>query len=836
MNILPNVAYEGDNALAHQYLPAAKQLLGQVREQMRFNRLGILRGHRRLSDSAYCYVVVAGELASIRIVADGSEQAVPDWVSEHWKTPDFLSGVVANGLLNSTPTGTAICNDFLPTPECARLFKLNAKDQAGLQASAKLAVEPYVGIADINPFDPNRYTQYAYLRPTLWTGTLRKGVQALMGFGKPGRKSIYAEAKLIPKLKVKLVKPSPPSAYERQVAQYGRQIRYDYRFYRTHGLVRAEDNQWWLVEIGLTRGVVAMPLPLYPDTTPTATGKTAELFRHKLITLNDGAARTVIEQLGGLPTGEAFPGDPNEFEAWVRAGKILRLAPAQSLTGFYDYQPYSSLMGWAFSTSGREAHNTAWDYGDNGVIVGIHEAIRLRIGVMSAPLRSVAAIKSLRDALRPLEKLYPRQYNAAVWKLRRLSALDFNRVVDELSQWGAQAAFTLLDGMTGLPLASGTAMRTRISTGNLWDNARPGFQVQLKFPEPALGALLSFDFNPNVPDPLNSPAQECDTTVQVFFRDETLHWVKYFCSPKTVAASSTSESDECMYIGSWTTATTTEGGIPKMLYTSERDDRREVGGSQNTTTITGEDIGYTETVTNDELDNIQFCSFFRVKTFLMKTVTERFDGPRLASTVLFPFGDRASYYYAVVDGYTAMTRAESYSYKKLSDPWIAYGFRAIWQPDWLSECGRADRRRCYEIGYIPGPCSDLADEGLWLKKCDDLDDMAFAWEIPDLPPSSTRTTTSMTLEVILVSAYADSPVRIREATSDNPYWGMEQWFTPSPEPNTNWLAHLWTTQNTLGEANILQYSDNPGTNNLQAKGNPWFAQLANHFATFVGVV
>ena len=841
-NPLPNIAYEGEPDICNGFLPKAKQLLNSVLWQMSYNKLGVYRGHMRLSDTAYCYVVVAGGVSSICIVADGQPDTGQTPVSQHWKTPDFLSGVVVNGQLTTTQTGVGLCHSFLPTPDCGRLFGLNAKGQPPtIQDSAKLAVEGYPGIADNDPNIVTRYVQSGLIRPTQWTGTMRLCIQALMGFGKPGKKSIYARTAIIPPIGG--IKPQPktkPTAYEQQVADTGRQIRYDYRFYRTHGLVKAADEVWWLVEIGMTRGVIAMPLPLYVDTQPASSGKSAGLFRAKLAQLNDTAAKTIIDTLGGFPTGESFPTDSTAFEAWVKAGKILSLLTPADLSAFYGYQPYSSLMGWAFSDSGHEAHNTAWDYADSGVIWGIHDSIAFTFGATVAALRSEAAVKDVRQALQGQEKANPKTYAANIYKLRRLSNLDFDAVVEELNRWDAAAAYALLNGMTGAALSVATATRTRAGLGKLWDNAKFAYQVQLKFPEPALKCLDSFDFNPIGVNRLTFPAQDCDTTVHVFFVGEQLHWVKYYCSAKPVTPEqSSNDFEDCMLSGSWSSSVKSAVKVPKMLYTSAIDDRREVGANENTTTIKGEDLGYTLVQYGDWIPEVWMSTLSRYKTFLITTKTVSQNGPNLQSTVLVPFGDRACYYYAVKDGFDSVTRSERQGYQDVQDPTTATGNRKwIQMRDQIPECGNPDARRCKSVEYNPGGCSDVADEGQWVNKCDNFEDMAYAVTLPDLPQTSSFSREEATLSAKLVSGYnGGDPVTVQQASSTDVYWGEGHWFIPSPDPETDWRAWLWTTHNALGDTEILQYVESPDGFPVKIQGSLGFAELdENERVTFVGVV
>jgi hypothetical protein len=82
-------------------------------------------------------------------------------------------------------------------------------------------------------------------------------------------------------------------------------------------------------------------------------------FYDKVIGMGDLEAQTMIDELGGFPTGEHFPATTNEFNAYVKAGRIIRLAEASDLAPFYANIMYGSGLGWAFNEDGSEAHNTA---------------------------------------------------------------------------------------------------------------------------------------------------------------------------------------------------------------------------------------------------------------------------------------------------------------------------------------------------------------------------------------------------------------------------------------------------------------------------------------------
>jgi hypothetical protein len=147
--------------------------------------------------------------------------------------------------------------------------------------------------------------------PSKFTGTMRKVVQMLVGEGHP--------------------------------------ILYEFSINRSHGIWHASDGTPWVIEIG-TRGVLAARLPLgISDSTTLANFKTTQAIGAYDLAYVPGA-------------GNPIPEDPQALAAELSAGRVLRLAAASVLDGFYALSPYFEACGWAFSYSGHEAQNTAYGW------------------------------------------------------------------------------------------------------------------------------------------------------------------------------------------------------------------------------------------------------------------------------------------------------------------------------------------------------------------------------------------------------------------------------------------------------------------------------------------
>jgi hypothetical protein len=833
--MIPAVSFaiEGDRARGLAYRAAAMQLYERVRLRMASSSLESLRAHQGLAEDAYCYVVVARGLASVRVVVGpGAARPESAWVSEDWKTPDFLSGVVIGGRIVTSPEGRELCDEFWPTPECGRLFKLYAVNQTGPILSKRLAVQPHQGLAGAYPeFLPGYVpSQYAALQPTLWTGRMRQVVQFLMGGGIPNARSIYSGRAW--KEDPNPDNPAPaakkvPNPYEQEVAAQGRQIRYDFRWFRTHGITRGSDGTLWLVEISLTRGVVAMPLPIYAETQ-------APEFRDRVEKLNDSAGRAALDGLGGFPSGESFP-TGEKYAAFVRAGKIIPLLSAGTMRTFYNNQSYSSVMGWAFSDSGQEAHNTAWQYGDDHIIRGYHYAVRLHFGLRRAEERTIAAAKALGQPYLALADQYPDKIEASMWKLRYLSDEQVDDIERTRAIEGTRAAFLALDALELAPLASASAGLSLQGQGKLYSPARPQFQPQLKFPEPALGCLVSFDLRPEIP--LHNVDVACDTPVHVFFLGENLQVWKFYSPGRRASPKRYTTLEPCMYVGAWEDSLDSGTFVPALFYSNQIDPRREVADTESSTRIDGKDLGFLRAYYGDDLANLHISYMYRERWFQLHTVTESKGGPRLKNSLLVPFGDRAACYYAELDGYADYSYLETWYQLPVTDPNYAQGYRKLYRfwSDEIPECGNSDYRRAQTIGYAPSGCSDVADDGPWISKCNIFESMVYDNPRPPMPaPISILHQSPFTLRVKLIADYPESPLLVVEEKRDHdPNNDGGVWFAVSPDSN-GFAAYLFTTHNAFGDNQVIQYFSeiNGG---VVLRGGPVHPDMLGRRVCFVGV-
>lgn len=842
----PRVILEGDEAAAAGWLPEARILLERSRARAALGGLGVFRAHQRLADDAYAFVVVAGGVASMQIVAGPAATVVNDPVSVDWKVPDFLSGAVLGGTFatDQFDQQVKLCDVFVPTAECRRLTLLNAQERTGTVRSRRLAVDLWAGFGSTQ-FPPQ--TQYYSLKATLWTGLMRRVVQAVMGFGKPNKRSIYSDHQFRDLTEAELrelaaekrdMRRGGNSAYEREVTARGRQIRYDYRWGRTHGVTVGADGRLWLVEVGLTRGVAAMLLPMYEKTRQSA-------FAEKVAKLNDSMGQTLLDTFGGFPTGQGFPGDPDEFAAWRRAGAIQTLLSDADMHEFYQHSAYSSAIGWAFNADGSEAHNTAHGYGADHVVVGYHYAVLLKFAAVKPLARTDAAVAGLRAGFQPMAEKYPKLFNAAMAKLTRISAEQLGQVNDALAG-GVEAGFLCLDGLSCDPWAVGTGRLQKVGEGKLYSPSRYPHQPQFKVPEPVIGGLITMDWTPDVefPDTFTAGPKDFDTVVWVGFRGQQMEWVRMAASSAGSEPVSIDERDGCAYMGAWHVESSTASHVPTMFYTSSIDTRAEVRATVETLDIRGEDLGYTEIAISDHLDDPNYCTAAKIKAFKLTSKYRRAAGGGLASAILVPFGDRSAYYHAALAREGEVMAWEEAQYRHKADATVAIGYRVLINDRFpglslidrlLPECGNPTARRVAWTEYHPDGCSDVADEGAWCAKCDNLDSMQFQTPLPPLPGRTSSTTAPAWLEVSLVGDFDAAPIRVAHAEVDDLYYQGGDWFSPSPDPAGGTPQYLFVTANALGDSTVVAYMDTVNGGVLQYQGGPLWPGLAGPVPCFIGV-
>lgn len=840
------ISIEGDVTAGLFYVPRAKKMLQQLANRIEVGGIRTASDFARLDDHAYCYAIVAMGIQRAVIVVDPLQRDESVAARNVAATvPDFVSGCTSDGRITDFPpdalgrTQPPVLRGFWPTPASAQLHDLSDS----IQTSARLAVDPYPALAGAlaPPADyaGPRWSQYVKCRPTLYSGRMRWVVQLLLGFGKQVRKSIYDRTPPpvgTPRQRRRLKE--SPSAYEREVLRDGRQIRYDWRWYRTHGIAVGADGKHWIVEIGNTRGVLAMPLPLMPLT------DLAE-FREKLEDMGDSAGLAALDAFGGYPTGESIPA--GEIEPWIRAGRVVRLSSIDDLTFFYQKSTFSSAMGWAWNERGDEARNMAWEMGLSGYIRATHFGYSVTLGAI-APRAAAPNAGTLRARI--AGKASDAHYAANHYKVGRLDESDIGSL---LSIGDVDSLYAALDAATATPVGTGSGHLWIAHEGYLYKPGNSVEHYELKYPWPELGYLLSFDMKPALSRSRIIPY--CDTDVHSFFDGDELKYCRYFNDSRTaVPPAIEDDSDGCELVGVFT-RTENQGllHIPPMVYTNQFDHRRELVGARSVRICRGRDLGYTQVYVIDDLTFPPRGRVGRTKRFSQTVTFETFGPESIGSAMVMPFYDRCAYYYAVTEAVLGHTKTVTHSFKDVTDPWHCEtwrnfpGFTGRTGPggnfirgEHPSGCGPVDPRTVMAPGgiYQEAACSDFADAGSWCNTCDNADSMVYFIPQPPAPPGDVvNDPPTQTRQTFLVNASGLTPLAIETRTFTGAFTGAAYpWFKPSPDPETLDTQYAEVAHNTFGDGKVMRYSKEPNGTSIVIGGPQPPGFLSFYSPTFIGVV
>lgn len=370
----------GDVAMGDYATGLAQQILKRLLHRMKLGGVTVGRDEVKLGDGTTIVARVNGPVNNIYVDAPykAQQQEKTVTVQLSWSAPDFISGVVVN-------------NTYLR--EAGRVFyptAMTAKPRHDLKPwqptqLPRLDVQnpPHTRAYEVDArFSPNvPYSEvysnlYRRVRPTMFSGTMRKVVQFIMGYGKTGwwplandykSKTIYNptfEKKNVPQDEAHRVKSDGKSstklfghfpAHRQRYSQKGVPVYYDNNFYRTHGITTADDGRLWLVEISRERGVWAMPLPMVGSTDTNTFRQSLEHVKYtaheggeaKHETYRDEQALTVLDELGGFPFSIGMPEAQADVIECQNAGLLIQLAQPEELDGFYqtEPQPYD-FFGW----------------------------------------------------------------------------------------------------------------------------------------------------------------------------------------------------------------------------------------------------------------------------------------------------------------------------------------------------------------------------------------------------------------------------------------------------------------------------------------------------------
>ena len=362
----------GDRQLALDKVPLAKALNQKLRGFLATSGAKIFNMTQRF-DGGYVQVSSYNGIERAFIYAEPTLPLEPDDLA----TAQILSGVTKDSDIIEVedpddPFSTVeALRDFKPTDQTWEYIYKKDPDKpvTSFNNEPRLAVRvespPHQDSENLDPkttktregvpIPDGEAAQTKEICGSMFSGLMAKAVQVIMGYGKLRSVKAIEDHRL-----------------------YGVKVRYDWRWARCHGIVRGVDGHLWLVEISVANGVIAMPLPVFKNTT-AGTPMHAQMLSSKQDVL-----RETVKLFGGLPSGGTFPGDINQA---ILDGDVIRLASVAHMAPFFGKGYYSSWMGWSFNLGGAgvqsEAHNTCYTAdGENSTYVatGYHYKIVFNIG------------------------------------------------------------------------------------------------------------------------------------------------------------------------------------------------------------------------------------------------------------------------------------------------------------------------------------------------------------------------------------------------------------------------------------------------------------------------
>lgn len=709
--------YEGDSERAALFMGEAHTLLNKARGIADAAGVGMFGKSATLAEGVVAYALYTTQQSVI--VINAAPQFVPSTkaVQVTRSRPKFYSGVVKDCRLITSGKPDAgewdlgpppdissysVLSTYKPTPVWRTQYnafvdKQNAANKdtpgytpytplgAGYQRLSQLAVDaPKWYDVFPQPTETVIPSQYYKITPSCYSGHMKKLAQYVLGLGRLDADEL-----------------APEDDRTDEVQQSGFVMRYDFRFHSTHGLVKGPDNRWWLVEISQMNGVLAMPLPLYEDYDKEGEEVPAPELEEMAV---------VNKEFGGQPTGECFPVGAALDEAITR-GDVLRLLSAETIAEFYNYSPYSTCWGWAFSSDGHEAHNTAHTIepftSGAPIGVGVHYRVAFRFGAV-------------------------------------------NKEREE-----------------GQPVGSGSATLARVSRGYL---ARPGPNgPQFHYPEPLLsgGALRTYMF------PTRTFYTYCDTTMGVFFIGKSLQIIRFYYNQQSMSGYREGVMPEgCeVFTGTYQWTDYSPGGhLPPQFYTTEFDKRETLAPLATNVLWAASLGGYSGIKVQDLADGTPrraWCTRFRTGTLRRTSVAQH--GRAYGTQIVCPYGAREAYVFMHWDFAESTVTSKSVQPTEVQDPWLMETFRWYFRlPDPHRDCYDLLTRKVESMVKVSPQCGHLADSGPWSSVCSPI---SSSYTPPGWGSGTTTTATKTEhIECFLISNSEKPQVKLNIDYDDVGLW------------------------------------------------------------------
>lgn len=570
------------------------------------------------------------------------------------------------------------------------------------------------------------FTQYVKHRPTWYSGAMAEVAQVVGGYGR----QVLAD---LPDDSIERARMRVPERYMREIRREvaglrlpgytgfpDREGQFQYTYQHGEGNAVSFDNSGkpWLLRVN-ARGVFAMPLPLVPATTAAA-------FREYVEDVGDTELLKVLERFGGLPSGETFPEDEQDFEAWRRAGVFIKVCDCAD---FYTRQAFYAAGGWSFNSRGREGFNTCWDRDGAGLLRAHAYKMKLQLGAAANGGRLKASWQFSSDdetarAQGYLTRLFEQlrdgshRARAIAYKVRRATASQILARVGVSN--GSDKDYW--DALELEPIATHQGNVARVGTGPMyWPGKNPKSMGRLKFPELRGLGCESFVM---VSEDYVGPAVKCDTIVFGCYVDDELQVVKYFYDERKLQEKEQSTFEKYMIVGQWEkTVTTGLSGLMGYFYTSSFDDRQVAPPVSTTTHITGTDMGYGQPAF--ATPPILYCvgSLSRARYYMHRTKVKSTSGFGIDVAACVPVFERDCILYPYTDSTSGRAESEKTEQFAMADP-TSY---QLWCYDNLFHwMGQTDNHNKGDppskdgvpvyidtLVYSPTEVSDYADSGNW---------------------------------------------------------------------------------------------------------------------------
>ena len=592
--------------------------------------------------------------------------------------------------------------------------------------------------SELKPSPPNPLafvSQYANQRPTWYSGAMGEVMQIVGGYGRqdlanlPEDKYEQAFMELPEEVVTAILKEMGDAILP---AYYGMpptsgQFQYDYKFHNTNLVGVAPDGTPWLLRVS-GQGVYAMPLPMIPATCTAA-------FHEYVRSKGDHELERIIERFGGLPSGENMPANTPDFEAWRRAGVVIKICDTAD---FYQNSAYYTACGWSSNLNTTEIVNTCFNYEEgSGWGVGATYKGNFRYGGVEnggriKPVESTLNAddtRNLSEYVARVKQLFSgnsARSLAVQYKLRRVPQAQI--MARTRSSFDAGRESDYWENLELEPIAKHSGSVRKVYSGYVFfPSLSYTWQPQIKFPEPYLRGCVSHDFSPTDYESVErlKPWPKIDTVMFAYFAGDDLKVVKYFQDWNTWQRSVESDADDCMVLGSWKVVQyNTPSGLAGNFYTSDIDKRMEFAEITTTTNIKGTKVGHGKPWFQFDYIGSMQGAIGRNWYWTTQINTEQSKSQYFQDGLCVPYFFRNAVLHAVSEGSGGGMVSEEVELNEMSDPYI-YRYWT-YDPAFASRGGKAPPGAgspepkkgqpvwAESVEYLDSLCGSVADHGEWL--------------------------------------------------------------------------------------------------------------------------